>query len=230
MTSTLAILSWGAHETLVNSLKSYKEFGLVSLFDERLILFQEISDKDRELAYLYDYEYIGFDENIGIAGGYKKLIEAATGDYLLFLENDWELIEYAGPTIVQAELLIETEGIDFVRLRHRQNPGNPLWTRQFEGHEMDRPTHLLDSIHWTNPDKFSPIERLPIFYDRWFVTTSKNANWTNNPHMARTEWLREHILPRVGTRDVELDLQDWWAQQDFKVAQGEGLFKHWRLD
>ncbi len=91
---------------------------------------------------------------------------------------------------------------------------------------MKQPSHLLDSIHWTNPAQFDPIMNIG---GGWFYTTAKNANWTNNPTMFRTDWLRENILPRIGNSDIEVDLQPWWEQQDFDVIQGNGIFTHKRI-
>jgi hypothetical protein len=75
------------------------------------------------------------------------------------------------------------------------------------------------------PTQFSQIYYLEPF---WY-TTSRYANWTNNPTMFRTKFLEKYILPRMGSRDVELDIQQWWQEQNFWVAQGEGLFTHNRL-
>jgi hypothetical protein len=223
----IAILSWGAHETLVNTLESYRQ-SLDLVDDERVIFFQEITDKDKGIAREYGYEYIGSRTNVGIAAAYKELLACTGGDLFLFLENDWEMIE-DNNRIYHAADLLRQGTLDLVRLRHRRNPGNPLWTRQFEGREYERPTHLLDAVHWTdNPEKFPEIGKIdnsPVMY----VTTARYANWTNNPHLAKTDFLRTHIAPRLNG-DIESGLQPWWEQQDFRVGQGDGVFTHNRLD
>lgn len=236
---TVAILSWAAHETLLNTLESYAKFNLAD--DERIIYFQEISSKDKEIAHRYGYQWLGSDTNIGIAGAYAELVKHATGEFFLFLENDWELIRKPRAELDAAKVLLHGRLADVVRLRHRIHPGAPLWTVQFKDREMDRPTHLLDSVHWSDPaQKFPALVRkygvaLRTGLDEniqeiFWHTDAQHANWTNNPTMFRTEWLRETIVPKLGTRDVELDLQPWWEHQDFRVAQGEGLFTHKRLD
>jgi len=219
---TIAILSWGSHKTLRNTLDSYRNFGLDGA--EKLIFFQEISSTDIAIAEEYGYLWMGEVQNIGIAEGYRALVEHATGDLFLFLENDWELIEQPWPQFLEAKRLLREGTIDIARFRHRQQPGYPLWTRQFEGDELSRPEHLLDSIHWTDPDKFDQIQK----GGNWYITTAQYANWTNNPHMARTDFLRNEILPRL-QGDIERSLQDWWQQQAFIVAQSEGLFTHNRI-
>lgn len=226
---TIAVLSWNARETLTQSLESYREFGLDQLDDEKIIYFQEISEEDIAIAHNFGYKWIGSTDNVGIAEGYKALVEEATGEFFLFLENDWKLLRDPKSEFTKAQKAIKFYGADIVRLRDRKNPGNPLWTRQFEGHEEERPTHLLDSIHWTeDPTKFDAIIRMGN--TDMFLTTSKYANWTNNPHMAYTDFLRENIVPHLGSGDLERDIQSWWEKQEFTVAQGEGLFTHVRID
>ena len=172
----------------------------------------------------YGYLWMGETTNIGIAEAYKALVGHATGDLFLFLENDWELLEPPQQQIAEASRLLREGKIDVARFRHRKYPGHPLWTRQFEGNEMSRPEHLLDSIHWTDPDRFDHVTK----GGQWYITTAEYANWTNNPHMARTEFLRQELVPRL-SGDIERNLQAWWQQQPFIVAQGEGLFTHNRI-
>jgi hypothetical protein len=231
-TLTIGILSWGAHKTLINTLESYREWGLDRLGDERLIFFQEISNYEKQLAGDYGYIPIGAPSNIGIAEGYKALVESTTSDLFLFLENDWLLIEEPTDPITVGKKMLEVGIADVIRYRHRRQPGNPLWTYQFLGREYDRPSHLLDAVHYHNDEEltqFPELETVEIGDSIWWRTNAKNANWTNNPTLFRTEFLRQHILPHMGSRDVELDLQSWWEQQDYLVAQGDGLFTHWRI-
>lgn len=230
-TITLAVLSWAAHKTLLNTLMSYERSGLLNLSTERLIYYQEISPEDIEIAKRFGFEYEGNSRNIGISGGYLNLLRRASGDQFLFLENDWACVEDSLKTVVHLMTvagLIESNIIDLARFRHWAYPGEPLWTRQFMDKEYERPTHLLDCIHWkAHPEDFPEITKI---LSDFYITTSKNANWTNNPHMAKTEWLRKYIEPRMNPfNDIERDIQSWWEQQDFKVGQGHGLFTHKRI-
>lgn len=232
---TIAVLSYGSPLTLTQSLQSYADFGLDQLDDERIIYFQEITDIDIGIARKFGWKWVGSRENVGIAEGYHRLLEEATGEFFLFLENDWRLIEEPKSQIEEAQRLIQEDRVDLVRFRHRKNPGHPLWTRQFEGKEEERMTHLLDSVHWTDPDpnRFWQIRKISDFtptVNDWYWTMSPYANWTNNPHMAYTKFLRNNVVPHLGTGDLERDIQSWWEQQDFTVAQGKGLFTHDRID
>ena len=236
---TIGILSWGAHETLEQTLDSYRFFGLDKLDNDRIIFFQNISDSDFEIARKYDWMPFGSSDNIGIAGGYQALVNAAEGDEFLFLENDWKLLERPHRVLSDARFLLHTNQADIIRLRHRSNPGYPLWTLQFQGHEDDRPTHLLDSVHWVEyPDAQFPgkIRHQKVFASAldtkgtdWYLANAHFANWTNNPHMAYTSFLKQTIVPLL-SGDIERNLQGWWEQQDYIVAQGSGLFQHNRID
>ena len=229
---TLGILSWGDNKTLINTLDRLTKVDLWPYIESAYIFFQEMTENDRAIAKHFGLRYMGTSRNIGISEGYSILVNSATEDKFLFLESDWAAIRPASFVIPSAENLLDEHGVDLVKLRHRQTPGNPLWTLQFKDNEYQRPTHLLDCVHWHDtPDVFPEINK---FRD-WYLTTSKNGNWTLNPTLARTEFLRKTILPRIAqsgeirARGTERDLQPWWETQNFIVAQGEGIFTHHRI-
>lgn len=227
MTLTIGILSWGAHYTLRNTLESYRFWGLDKLADQKLIWFQEMSEEDKAIAGFFGWDCDGSSSNLGIAGGYRELVARTTGSLFLFLENDWRLIENPLVQITTGAVALETFGTDVVRYRSRKHPGNPLYTRQFQGNELSRPEHLLDCLHWEeHPEKFSQIQKLPY---GWYGTDSRYANWTNNPTMFRTDWIR--MWSSLFAGDVEIDFQHTWEnyKPPFRVIQGDGLFEHYRI-
>lgn len=225
---TLSVLSWGSPKTLAQTLDACSGMS----FTDKQIFFQEISEKDIEIANHYKYYAMGSTKNLHISGGYAQLIRACRTEYMLFLENDWKMIRsslFADEVVEQGMRLLKDGSADVVRLRAREAPGSPLWTAQFAGNEMSRPEHLLDCVHWEpNPSKFEAITEVE---PGTYCTTSKFANWTNNPTLFRTDFLRNHIYPRLlNGNDVERNLQSWWQTQEFKVCQGIGLFTHDRID
>lgn len=236
---TIGILSWGAPQTLRNTLESYRRFGLDQLDDDKYIFFQEITEEDNKIAKEFGYTPYGSTINIGIAEAYKQMVENADGEYFLFLENDWELVEDAKGRIIAGQTLLQRAHADVVRYRSRSNPGAPLWTLQFAFREHERPSHMLDAVHWGNDnhltrnlgfEEFSVISKETEWKpEPFWITGANKANWTNNPHMAKTDFLRKSVLPRI-EGDIEISIQDWWQQQPFRVAMGEGLFTHNRLD
>ena len=93
MSLCIAILSMSRLKKLNKSLKSYKENGLLDMADEKIIYFNKITNKDKEIAKKYGFKVLGDTKNIGIGKALIKLFEASTSKYIIFLENDWELIE-----------------------------------------------------------------------------------------------------------------------------------------
>src|SRR3989304_934872 len=93
--TTLAIcmLSWKDPQTLTKTLESYGHHGLLKYADEKIIFCNEISLEDIQIAHKYNFKILGDPCNIGIAHAFTKLIYAATTDLVLFLEDDWLLIE-----------------------------------------------------------------------------------------------------------------------------------------
>lgn len=232
---SICILSWKTGKTLKNTLKSYSKFGLLNMTEDIVILFQEVSKEDKKLADQYKIRYIGLQDNIGIGKGMKMLAENAVCDNILFLEHDWELIEDQKTVFTQLNGGLEMldSGFDVIRYRSRENPGYPLISIRHKGNELNyydnwhecTSPHLLESLHWLDPAAEFPdkIQKQGEF----FITTSRWANWTNNPYLVRKKFLLGTIIPFSGeTASLERNIAAWWVKQNFKIAQGEGLFMH----
>ena len=224
---SVCILSWKSGKTIVNSLESYRKFGLLELTDDVVVLFQEVTEEDMKIASLNSIKYIGLKENVGIGKGLTLLVENATYENILFLEHDWELVEEE--SLVYSRLKSGLEllkgGFDIVRYRSRKNPGYPCFEYQYQGNELNNPAHLLSSLHWLDPALEFPnlIQRR----GEYFVTSSRWAAWVNHPFLARKNFLLENVALFAGKGvTLESNIRAWWAQQNFKVAHGEGLFKH----
>lgn len=232
---SIGILSWNNTKTLINTLKSYQKNGLLDLSEDIVILFQNVSDADKAIAERFKVKYIGLEENIGIGNGIKLLAENTSFDHILFLENDWELTETKSTTYnrIKSGLQKIHNGYDVVRFRSRKNPGHPLFSIDHKGRELDyyddwhqaTSPHLLESLHWLDPSERFP-DKIQKDGDE-FVTTSRWANWTNNPFLINKKFLLETILPFAGESvSFERNIAPWWVKQNFKIAQGEGLFTH----
>lgn len=232
---SICILSWKSGKTLANTLSSYKKNGLLAMSDDITILFQEVSEDDEKIAQKYNIQFIGLQENIGIGKGIIQLFENAKYENVLFLENDWELIVDSDTTFshLKESLMMLERGYDVLRFRSRKNPGYPLHSLKHKGNELTyfddwhqvTSPHLLESVHWLDPS----IE----FQDKiqkegdFFVTTSRWANWTNNPFLIKKKFYLEKLTPFAGTSvHFEKNIAAWWVKQNFKIAQGEGLFTH----
>jgi hypothetical protein len=243
---SIGILSWHSTDVLINTLKSYHDNGLLDdISDDIVIFFQEFTPADKEIADHFNIKYIASKENVGIGQAFLKLASGAKHDHILLLEHDWQLVTES--TILEERLasglkLLEM-GYDCIRYRHRKMPGHPHFSEKnystperalaYHDPEIDLSSpHLLDSIHWIqNPVASFPgkigIQQLVDSSEKYFVTTSRFGNWTNNPCMYNKKFYVQAVKQFAG-KGIELEgkISHWWARQNFNVAHGEGLFKH----
>jgi hypothetical protein len=202
---------------------------------DTLVLADRISKEDIVVAEEYGIPYIiGIRENIGIGKAFNRLFEEAKYDKVMILENDWVLIEDKATTErVIKETIAALDGIiHFARLRHVKNPGDPLYTRQFAGREMDSPEHLLDSIHWLEDDlKYEYPDKIGEV-NGFLFTDSEFGNHTNNPFMCTKEFYKTHIQPYTGEGlELEGKIREYWQKAHHVVAHNKtGLFTHFRID
>jgi hypothetical protein len=121
----LGVLSWKAHQTLKATLDSYKQAGLLSLFDDAVIFFGDISEQDERIAQEYGFRAVG-GPNQGIAHNTESLARSINADCILIVQNDNPLTEDLATTKEQIEIaktLLNDGKADFVRMRHRWNVG-----------------------------------------------------------------------------------------------------------
>jgi len=233
---SIGILTWGSHQTLINTLESYKNSGLLDMANDVCILAQEATDVDQKIARYYEIDLIPSKTNIGIGRGLSTLATAALTDNILLLENDWVILEEFFPT-VQEEIekglyMINNNIANVVKYRSRTKYGDPLYTLQFAGDEMQSPKHLIECVHWReNPDLDFPEYINKNIDTGMYYADSKYSNHTNNPCLYKKEFYLDNIAPFSGNGvDLEGKIDGWWQEQKFTVAQGEGLFTHYRID
>jgi hypothetical protein len=233
---SIGILAWKSGQTLVDTLTSYYEKGLFKITDDIRILFQEQDNEDEEIANHFNLPYVGLPHNIGIGKGFIHLSNLAKYDNILLLEHDWHLIESMETTFkrLQEGISYLSKGFTCVKYRHRENPGYPLYTlNAYKDKELDHycdniqlfHPHLLDSIHWMDPSKEhnDKIQK----ENEYFMTTARYSNWTNNPCLFKTRFYIDTVCSFVEkSLLLEDEINYWWSRQNFKVAQGEGLFTH----
>lgn len=238
---SVGILSWNSAKSLRNTLESYKKNGLFDTVKDVAILFQESSERDKSIAREYNIPYIAMHNNIGIGNGFVTLSEQARSQYVLLLEDDWELTEDRIVTRDRLKSAIDMleKGYSSVRLRSRKNPGFPLHSRDvYEGKELEKyddvtdlvSPHLFESIHWI-PDPETKFFGMIHKDNDYYVTTSRWSNFTNNPCLYKRDFYIDTITPfKDKGMLLEPDVSYWWARQKFKVAWGEGLFTHNDID
>lgn len=234
---TLAVISWRQPRTLKNSLESYQRQGLLELADDKLIFLNECTAEDRRIAQKFGFTILDSKRNIGIAKAFQSLVKQATGRYFLFLENDFMLVEdreTCEQELIGAEEALES-GISCVRLRHQHHYGDPnYWLlKAWSGRTSTDQPNLNATYLYNEPDEqYSEIKRTHHAGRTFFVSDSRIANFTNNPCIYHTSFLREHFLHQSFSEfdNLETNIEPWWCQAGFRVAQGRGLFKHHPLE
>jgi hypothetical protein len=234
---SIGMLAWHSGQTLVNTLHSYYLNGLLEMVDDVTIFFQEATHEDIDIANHFSVNYIESNTNVGIGKAFIELAKNAKTDRILFLEHDWKLIEDKETTYnrLSSGLELINNGFNLVKYRHRKTPGVPLFSqRPYQGNELNHydsemdlvSPHLLESIHWVDNPEIDFSEQITK-QGEYFTTTSRWGNWSNNPGLFDTQFYINTVEPFAGGGiDLEGKIGGWWARQDFKVAHGEGLFKH----
>lgn len=257
---TIGYLNWKRHSILSQTLSSHKSNGLFDLIkpQNRIIFFQELSKKDIDIANNFECAYLGDSNNNGILDGFIKLVEKSTTEYFIFSENDWYLIENKDVTIKILEDCIELLNgnlSDIVRLRHRKNPGNPLYsqpTNLDEWLQQDNTNfpYKLESLTWVDDPNNVYNNELKEFNGnyKWYITTLNHQKWSNNIFIAKTSYLRNVVLPLIrslsennnvytGLEDVLINYNNYLGKNNLldkiiksysetKISAGNGLFTH----
>lgn len=209
------ILSWKAPLTVANTVRQYGDFP--SRLAEFRIFFQECSERDREVAREAGIEFDERSDNIGIQRGIRWVIENLSSEFVIFLENDFNLLvppDEACRELEKALDWIRSDAVDMVRLRSLFNPGEPCGDPE-KYSSVFRPVDV--DPRFRNPERlgkgnafvrfFRPfksrrvaargayVEREPekVFPDVFrrdatgLITLSRYLNWTNNPVLIRRD-------------------------------------------
>lgn len=218
----MGLLSWKAHRTLENTLKTYAEERLFSLFDETRVLFQEASADVIRVADRYGIQADGTDKNTGIYGGVKRLLEGLGTNYVLLLENDCPLIEgHAEASRQLSAPLQDAVERQIPAFRFLLHPGEGFATRRkFLRYYADRVAEGAEQEYWLpkvrrllRPAKASRLKGIaayasdrpeavfPEVFERTdrglLLTSSAFLNWTNQAVLVDRRLMLEEILPYV---------------------------------
>jgi hypothetical protein len=231
---TIGYLSWKRNDVFIQTLKSHKP--LFELIKHRVIFFQEISQKDREIAKVYGCEVIGSSKNIGIHAAFIELIKYCKTEYFIFCENDWNLIENKEKTKSILEDCVKLcDNNILVKLRHRENPGIPLYSmpknvNEWLKSDVSNFPYKLESLSWVKNvmEVYSDLEEMKL-NNTWYITTLEHQKWSNNVFISNIHILR-NIIQFIGNNlHLYSGLEDVLIKRNdlgFKLAGGDGLFTH----
>lgn len=258
---TLAMLCWKSYKTIENTLTSYKTNGLFDLC-KSIIFFQEIGQRERDIAKNYPFDKVlGSETNKHILQGFLELLKATDTPYFIFAECDFELIHdksYTEGVLQDCLELLETKGVDFIKLRDREQPGEPLYSRiQLVGpdgkqlikegeyadhieipHDSLCQRHKLETLHFLKePEKkFPGVFEIIQLAHKWYKCSDQHNVWGNNIFIAKTQFLKDRVLKVIrdhGMETSEDSIMENFLEKNLKgytLAAGPGLFKHNRLD
>ena len=239
---TIGYLSWRRNDVFEQTLKSHQENGLFDIIPpaNRIIFFQETSQQDKDLAQKYNCQYISSPTNVGILCAFIRLIKECQTKYFIFCENDWNLIENKEKTykILQDAITLCDKNI-VVRLRHRENPGKPLYSRPDDTsswllQDISKFLYKLESLSWIkNPEDYYKLQELEILQlnYKWYICTLEHQKWSNNIFISHTSLLKNKLeeIGSFNNLDKYTGLEDVlinYVNLDVKIAGGDGLFTH----
>ena len=216
----VVVLSHGRRDKLEKSLKSYEENGLIDMVGDNFIFFNEVSSDDISLIEndYKKFEWGGHPVNCGIGWGMVKSITECNTKYVLFLENDFELVANKDDIYKQLELglrNLDKSNIDIIKYRQVKdyiNTSNEArhWAGQvdFTGNKKES-TGRKDCpkknwwIGFAVEEKFGDdnldiCEKIDEEGENvlWRMSC-QYANWSNNPFLCSKEWFLE-LARKIG--------------------------------
>jgi len=220
----VVVLSHGRRDKLEKSLKSYEENGLIDMVGDNFIFFNEISSDDISLIEndYKKFEWGGHPVNCGIGWGMVKGITECDTKYVLFLENDFELVANKDDIYRQLEMgyrNIKNGNIDIIKYRQVKdyiNTSNEArhWSGQvdFTGNKRESSGRKdCPKKNWwigfaveekfgdDNPDICEKIDEEGE--NVLWRMSCQYANWSNNPFLCSKEWFLE-LAVKVGFTEM----------------------------
>jgi len=212
---TIGYLSWRRHNILEQTLKSHQENGLFNIIppQNRIIFFQEISEKDKQIADKYELQIRGSKENIGILNAFIRLVENCKTKYFIFCENDFLLMsdDYnLQKSIDDMCRILDCDPYAQVKLSNSKSPGF-LYVKGGEEwlkHDQSNYKYKVESLSWIpDPKNFYKNMKTINYNYEWFVFNSGDQNWSNHIYACNTSYLENVILPLLRhNRDNNKDL------------------------
>jgi hypothetical protein len=186
------------------------------------------------------------------------MVEKCNTKYFIFSENDWYLVEEKDSTnniLNDCIQMLDNNLCDIIRLRHRKNPGVPLYSRPTNIEEwlncnISGFPYKLESLSWVQEPNITYNNIFNTFLGnyKWYITTLNHQKWSNNIFIANTLYLKNIILPLIknfivdnnkysGLEDILINYNKYYGKNidldniiniysKIRIAGGEGLFSH----
>ena len=252
---SIGILSWRRPSLLRANLSLIKD-AKIDLHTDLFVIAQQANNMHEEICHYYNIPLKPFKDNLGIAGGIKRVFEQSKNESVLHLEEDMIISRISQDVLSNLENAFNaliTKKADACFLRDSENPGNNFDMTKFHKLWQVKGSSLLPTFKGRmRPVKASKMKGLAL-YDPQLPTSikelvfkknsfgyqlsSKNINWTNQAFMTSKKFMLDTILPYVfknptsrlvnGYPDVERSLNSkWWREINFKLLHTNGCFTH----
>ncbi|MEQ1695616.1 MAG: hypothetical protein ABL901_07220 [Hyphomicrobiaceae bacterium] len=242
---TLTMISWKAQATIQKTLESYESAGILDLFAQKRIHFNEISPADIAIARRFGFDHSGSAANTGIFGAVDAVAAQVRTPFILSLENDNPLVtDRAGLIAMLTSALadMEARSVPAFIMRSRREPGEqftrgeryaqrfnlvwplgtdashrrPMANPLLRAYEDRRRSALRGSAIYAEED---PTRRHPRIIEKTgngnWLTRSTYLNWSNCAVLARTDFLRNVVLDRVRNHPAPTTIN---GHQDIEAA------------
>lgn len=247
---TLGILSYKDCKTVLNTLESYKNNGLLDLVNT-VIFFQELGDFERSIAEKYNIKCIGSESNIGLQKALLELINNTNTKYFISAQSDFELIkdkETVKKVLDDAIKLLENDDIQQVKLGDYRksttfNASLNIWDNEYKNGPKDKndyPWKLEILGYLDNPEETFPnVYKIANYNYKWYISTTKDNKWSDHIFITKTDFMKNTIVPIINSNPSDINnvmifeesMDKYLETHIFNIASNiDGLFIHNRLD
>ena len=220
---SLVIITWKNADKLELTLQSFLDGGLLEMVDDCILVSQETTNKERQIAKKFGLSIIEHETNLGIEGAWRSGLQHAKHAYCLMMENDCPLIESPHTTyeqLINAVSLLETGKANMVRLRSMKKPGAKFYniekySRYFEA--KDKHYRFLDKVilflrRMLRSSKAKRLSGSSVYAiknpqnrhrniqkieNNTYLVPSSILNWTNQSVMIEKQFMVDTLLARV---------------------------------
>lgn len=203
---TIGYLSWNNHNKFLETLISHSENSLFNYIppQNRIIFFQEITDRDKDIATTFNCRYIGNNSNIGILYAFIELVEACNTKYFIFCENDFILMKqnelYIDKTLHDVVSILDTILYAQIKLSNSKNPGflyiTPSDIKAWIKNDNTGFRYKIESLSWIdNPEIYYPTMQSIHKNYKWLMCNNDDQLWSNHIYACNTKFLKEIIVP-----------------------------------
>ncbi|WP_196801211.1 glycosyltransferase family 2 protein [Thioalkalivibrio sp. AKL19] len=205
---SLVVLTWKAPRTLARTLDTLAP--LFPMFTERLVVCQEAQPEEMKIASRAGFQAVPLSENLGIQGGLKAAVQAATTQRVLLLENDCGFVGGAGivaDVLDRADQLMALSDVRFVKMQAMPDPPRRRFFRnwRFRNGQLNRrfaaflrPENadgvLSEAVVFPRPDLLAP-RAIEAVGDGLFLTDSRFAVWSNRANYLAKNFFLNELLP-----------------------------------